>query len=109
MKNLVSVNNYRHAPSIEMNGLSVSSCYNHNYYVGINNPNDIIMEECDDDGFWMYYRVNGLYEKNINGTMKVIADLEHIGNYVNNYYSIFDEGNPDMDSNGYIEIDTDMC
>lgn len=48
---------YERVKGVMVNGKSHVSCYNHNYYRNVK-TGDIVLEECDDDGLFDYYRVN---------------------------------------------------
>lgn len=61
------------------------SCYNHNIYYS-KELDDIILEECDDDNFFSYYR------------MIENSQYQHLGNIVSDE-GIFDKG-------GIQEVDT---
>ena len=48
---------YRHVENLTLGDRCLNSCYNHNYYVN-EITGDVILEECDDDNFFDYYRIN---------------------------------------------------
>jgi len=102
MKNFIPIAFYRHVESVMMNGFIHKSSYNHNYFMGFDNPNDVIVEICDDDNFFEYYRLHG-FELDETGK-KVLENREYIG--AHEYESAF---NSDPDDLGFVEIDTDLC
>lgn len=57
MKKKIDITTYEHVDEIFW-GYHYKSSYNHNYYYS---PvlKDVILEECDDDGYFQYWRLNG--------------------------------------------------
>lgn len=57
MKTKINVAKYAHVDEIYW-GKHCKSSYNHNYYYS---PvlKDVILEECNDDGYFQYWRLNG--------------------------------------------------
>lgn len=56
MKTSITTNDYRFTDEVYYNGLYHYSSYNHNYYT--NDEGEIILEECDDDNGFSYYRID---------------------------------------------------
>lgn len=77
MRSLIHINEYKHVDNIVFsdNNISFSSAYNINYYFS-KHLNDLIMEICNDDNFYSYYRIN----KN-TGEKLFIGNYEDYGNY----------------------------
>ena len=86
MKTLIDVSKYAHVKSIYWGGWLESS-YNHNYYFS-SQLKHVILEICDDDNFFQYYKINGY-------------SIQHIGNY-------FGIGGIFEDENTIVELDTDL-
>ncbi len=100
MKNYIPVNYYKRVEKVIMNGFIHESSYNHNFYMGFDNPKDIIVEICDDIDFFEYFRLNG-FETNENG--KILENRNYLG--AHEYESIFDAT---PDALGFVEVDTDL-
>lgn len=56
MKTSITTHDYRFTDEVYYNGLYHYSSYNHNYYT--NDEGEIILEECDDDNGFSYYRID---------------------------------------------------
>ena len=98
MVNRIYINRFHHVNEIVLNGITYNSVYNYNYYYDDTN-NVLILEECNDDMFFMYSIING------------DGQSDHLGNYFGNF-SIFDEYNRDYveeNSERYVEVDTNCC
>lgn len=98
MINRIYINRFHRVNEVVINGKTHKSVYNYNYYRDETNDM-LILEECDDDMFFMYSKVNE------------DGHLEHLGNYVGDL-SIFDKDNNYLDfieDNGeqYVEVDTE--
>lgn len=111
MINKIYPKGYRHVDSVTMNGLTIKSFYNHNYYQS--DGGDVIFEVCD-DGFFSYYRVTGLkmdeYIDRHGDRKQVIRRIEdHLGNYDEYQFGVFDPDNPYIEGDGSVEVDTDFC
>jgi hypothetical protein len=100
MKNYIPVNYYKRVEEVKMNGFVCKSTYNHNFYMGFENPMDIIVEICDDIDFFEYYKING-FELGENGN--ILENREYLG--AHEYESIF-EATPN--ALGSVEVDTDL-
>ena len=54
----IHIKDYTHVDEIDVNGIVLTSVYNHNYYVNKRNNNDVILELCDDEDGFFYERIN---------------------------------------------------
>lgn len=73
MKSLIDIKKYRYINNMvwgENNDIILISSYNNNYYFS-KQLNDVILEQCNDDNFFMYYRIN-----------YITGEKYHIGNYI---------------------------
>lgn len=61
----IDVTKYEHVDYIYW-GEECKSSYNHNYYYS-SVLGDVILEECDDDGYFEYWRLNGYSTQRIGG------------------------------------------
>ena len=100
MINRIYINRFHRVNEVVINGITHKSVYNYNYYQD-EITNTIILEESDDDMFFIYSKVNE------------DGQLEHLGNYFGNL-SIFDEDNNYIElfeDNGeqYVEVNTECC
>lgn len=103
MKNtLTEINTslYKRIPSINICGIELKSCYNHNYYFN-ENTGDLILEESDNDQTCYYYRI----EKN-----NTSINEKRLGLTTDQYgFGIFDadyEGYPTRDEHNIIILDS---
>lgn len=101
MINRIYINRFHRVNEVVINGITHRSEYNYNYYY--NEINDVlILEECNDDMFFIYSIVNE------------DGRLEHLGNHFG-VLGIFDKDNHYLDciedNNGeqYVEVDTERC
>lgn len=83
MKTKIDVTKYEHVEEIFW-GQHYESSHNHNYFYS---PvlKDVIYEECDDDGHFQYWRLNGYSTQ-----------------YLGDYYGV---GGIFKDENGIVELD----
>lgn len=83
MKTKIDVTKYEYVEEIFW-GQHYESSYNHNYFYS---PvlKDVIYEECDDDGHFQYWRLNGYSTQ-----------------YLGDYYGV---GGIFKDENGIVELD----
>lgn len=97
----INTSNYKRVESINLNGLTFTSSYNHNYFYDKNND-ELILEEADDYQTCFYYRVN------INENLEVSTD--YIGYTDDQYgFGIFDddyEGYPYRNENNFVEFNS---
>ena len=98
MKNLISIELYHHSQQIEVNGFVFKSSYNHNYYINSDN-NDIILETCNDDNEFFYYKVIGA------SNLCVKTSYLGTGYFTYSIWSEFFDGEV---KNGCVELDTEI-
>lgn len=94
----ISTNIFTHQNQVSFNGEIHNSNYNHNYYTS--EEGVIILEECDDDNCYSYWKIDS-----------VTGETDYIGGVMATF-GIFNEeydGDTDRDENGIIELDTDFC
>ena len=65
MKTKIDITKYVHVDEIYW-GQECKSSYNHNYYYS-SDLCDVILEECDDDGYFEYWRLNGYSIQRLGG------------------------------------------
>ena len=65
MKTKIDITKYEHVDEIYW-GLECKSSHNHNYYYS-SVLGDVILEECDDDGYFEYWRLNGYSIQRLGG------------------------------------------
>lgn len=95
MKTGIKVSCYRHINDEIVNCVYIKSYYNYNFY--INNQNDIILEICDDNFQYDYYR--SVIENN-----QLIDKFAFLGTHFGE--SIFDKNfNYILDDDGYAIVD----
>ena len=85
--------NYRWVESVSVNGKTLTSSYNHNYYQNIN-TGEIILEECDDDGCFDYYSITCDGQKHYIGSLFCIWGIftNELGKLPNDVYEDEDGG-----------------
>lgn len=101
MQNFIPVKNYKKVNSISIGEFSDNSSEGHNYYMGFNDPKDIILERINEDGIYIYGRVHGLYKVDNNKICPIIDFIGHHGNS-----SIFDMN--DIDEFGFVMIKAEI-
>lgn len=89
---------YRHVENFTLGDRCLNSCYNHNYYVN-EITGDAILEKCDDDNFFDYYRINP------NGTETYLGGIPCVS-------GIFGDGDllpsdAPVEEDGSVELSTD--
>ena len=65
MKTKIDITKYVHVDEIYW-GRECKSLYNHNYYYS-SDLCDVILEECDDDGYFEYWRLIGYTTQRLGG------------------------------------------
>lgn len=100
MQNFIPIQNYEKVNSITFGEFTDNSSEGHNYYMGFNDPKDIILERINKDGVYIYDRVYG--PSQINNETCIIIDF--IGSHGNS--SVFDM--KDIDEFGFVMIDTEI-
>jgi len=98
MKNFIPVDHYKKVESVTFGNLTDYSTENHTYYMGFDDPKDIILESINSDNVTFYDRVTTLCE--INGS--ILPMMKMIGSYKG---SIFDNC-PNVDEFGFVMIET---
>lgn len=105
MKNYIPVELYHYSPTIELDGHTFNSQYNWNFYIGTD-PKDIILEKCDDDNGFYYYRIIGTVFNEITGKVQVKEKYIGTGYFTSSIWSQFFDGEIE---NGCVELDTEIC
>lgn len=97
MKNFIPVKNYKKVESVTFGNLTDASSEGHTYYMGFDDPKDIILENLNPEGKYVYDRVINLCE--MDG--KVLPMMELIGIHTS---SVFNKNYSGIDEFGFAEV-----
>ena len=96
METKLNIANYKHIQEIDFFGQIYKSTYNHNYYYS-DLDCDLILEVCDDDDCYQYYRIeDGHFTKDYLGLTYGI-------------YGIFDEYYEGTKNGTFVTLDSTYC
>lgn len=102
MINLINASNFQRVESVELNGFTLESYYNNNYFVDGNGQ--VIYEHCNDDNYFEYWQIHSV--NNINEYGRPNCEETYLG-AVFSEVGIFDNGySGERDANGMIMVDT---
>lgn len=96
MKTTLNTANYQHVTEIDFFGQQYKSTYDHNYYYS-DLDCDLILEECNDDDCYQYYRIKDGH-----------FTTEHLG-LIYGECGIFDEGCECFKNETFVTLDSSWC
>lgn len=65
---------YEHVENVVVNGKTLVSCYNNNYYRNVK-TGEVVLEKCDDDSLFDYYRLNLNGTKTYLGCIRCVSGI----------------------------------
>ena len=89
---------YKHVENLTVGDKHLHSSYNHNYYVN-ENTGDIILEICDDDSFFDYYRINQDGTKKYLGGLPCVSGIFGDGDFLESDAPVENDGAVVLDTN----------
>lgn len=101
MENQINVGQYHHAEELQMNGFTLYSFYNHNYFT--TDDGKVIYEHCNDNDYFEYYQIHSVSHIDDNG------NPVHEETYLGAVFSpvgIFEPEYSDVNQDGTVTVDT---
>lgn len=96
----INPSGYKRVENINFHGAELLSCYNNNYFYN-QETDDLILEECDDDNGFTYYRIEIIDGEVDETRLGLIIDNDYNGIFADDFF--------DKNENGEVELESESC